>query len=192
MHYWDTGDRVTDKNLASLERWTLDDVHMNSDQASNFASAMIDMTEMLPRLVKRHFSLPHLFIGDLNSRWTDEQRSAWISGVCQAISSGIEKAASDEALKRENSPDFRDRPKSRGEVVLEALEKFSKSRSRSDLGSLSIAVSSTNLQSEYRDIEKAYERKRPAPNTTLEGEIFRAISALEFHAERWFSMKAPI
>jgi len=88
-----------------------------------------------------------------------------MSDVCKAISAGIEMAATDDALKCENSPDFRDRPISRGEVVLVALEKFSTSRSPSDFGPLSIAVSATNLRYECSELEWAYERKRPVRNT---------------------------
>lgn len=187
MHYWRTGDEVTDANLSYLENLARWDSKSGKEQTHQLALAVIRVSPMLPALVSSHFELPSPYIGGGAYDWSDAQRAKWIESMTSAISRGLESASLDEALKRDNSPDFSDRPRSRGEVILEALERFRQSRSNSDLSDLSVAIGPTNLHSYFDELKRALVRKRPSPGSSLEVEILKAIGKLDFYARHWFS-----
>lgn len=178
MYYWDTGDSVTDKNLAFLEHLIAWETQTTPERTHDLAIMVINVSEMLPALVKRHFRLPSPYIGDGAYRWSEAGRIAWVKDMCEAIAEGIEGSYDDPALKKENAPDLTDRPKSVGEAIIEALDRFEASRADNDLIALSVAIRPTNLLYDFQNLEKAHRRKRPARNTTLEGEVYRAISRL--------------
>lgn len=190
MLYWDTGDRVVDCILQKLEG--LSTWHLDSDAASTdqLLSGLIHIQEMLPRAVALHFILPNLFVGNAHfDRGTDYRRKL-VFNITDALKRGLDAAADDQNLKRENETNFSDRPLSRGEEILHAVKLFSDNQSKSSLSRLQLAVSPTRLQSRVKTIEMLMTRKRTYGNQSPELAMLGELHRLEFEAEGYHGEKA--
>lgn len=113
-----------------------------------------------------------------------------IERITSAIGKGLEAAAADPMLARDSNPDFSDRPRSRGEEILDALTAFEKERDQTALSRLKMAVSPTGLQSRVKTIEMLMNRKRPYGNQSPEVALLSELGRLEFEARGYHGQKA--
>ena len=113
-----------------------------------------------------------------------------IERITSAIGKGLEAAAADPMLARDSNPDFSDRPRSRGEEILDALTAFEKERDQTALSRLKMAVSPTGLQSRVNTIEMLMNRKRPYGNQSPEVALLSELGRLEFEARGYHGQKA--
>ncbi|WP_186388796.1 hypothetical protein [Stappia sp. TSB10P1A] len=188
MMYWDTGDSVVDCILQKIE--ILSDWKEDSDasQVQSLLVALIDIERMLPQAVSRHFKIPHLFVGDAHFTGGDEYRRRLVSNITNAVKEGLGKATADPLLQRNGGAVFDDRPRSRGEEILDAIDTFESERTISALLKLKTATSPTRLQSRVKSIEMLMNRKRPYgnqdPEVAMLGELYRLRQeAKEYHSQ---------
>lgn len=190
MMCWDTGDKVVDGLLQSLECFSRWREESDPESTHQLLSGLIHIQEMLPRAVAKHFKIPNLFVGNAPFDQGVDYRRDLILKITEQLKNGLNTAASDPRLKRNGGSDFSDRPQSRGEEILDSLKRFSGDRSVSSLSSLQAAVSSTNLQSRVKTIAMLMTRKRSygnqSPRLAMLGELHR----LEFEAQHYFGVKA--
>lgn len=190
MMNWDTGDKVVNRNLYALEgyaNWREDSDAGLTDQ---LVGAMINLEEMMPKAIRIHFKLPNLFIGDAHFRNDQEYRAGFIKKLNASLSVGLESAAADPTLNRGGGADFSDRPKSRGEVILDALGDYERTRDQSAMARLKDAVSPTRLQSRVQSIEMLRTRKRTYGNQSPEVATLSELHRLRYEAEGYFGLKA--
>jgi hypothetical protein len=190
MKYWDTGDKVVDAILRKLEGFGTWRADSDAESTNQLLSGLINIEKMLPKAVARHFKLPNLYVGDAHFSRSQSYRADLISEITTAISAGLNAVENDQSLKRDNAPDFSDRPKSRGEEILEALARFEKDRDQAALSQLKMAVSPTHLQSQVKTIEMLMTRKRPYGNQSPELAMLRELQRLEFDAQGYHGEKA--
>lgn len=124
MKYWNTGDAVVDTIFQKLEGFGTWRPDSDAESTQQLLSGVIHIQEMLPRLVARHFRFPNLFVGSAHFSGSQDYRSELILKITSAINSGLETAAADPELNRDSDPDFSDRPRSKGEDILDALADF--------------------------------------------------------------------
>lgn len=188
--YWNTGDKVVDCILQKLEGFSNWRTDSDVESTHQLQSGLINIQEMLPAAVAKHFSLPNLYVGDAHFSGSQNCRSELILNITAAVKAGLDAAAEDPLLERDCNPDFSDRPKSRGEEILEALAQFEKDRDRRALSRLQMAVSPTQLQSRVKTIEMLMCRKRPYGNQSPELAMFGELHRLEFEAQGYHGQKA--
>jgi len=189
MMYWDTGDRVVDcllQKLESYSRWPND---ADAEQTHQLLIGLIGIEEMLPEAVSLHFNLPHLKVGSAHFQNGDKYRQQLIEEICTAIKAGLKKAHSDPFIKRDAEPNFSDRPKSRGEAVIEAAENFKEEQTHSNFSQLKAAANSTNLGSHLKITEMLMSRKRPYGNREPAVAMLSELQRQEFDAVGYYSQK---
>jgi hypothetical protein len=151
MHYWNTGDRATDSNLqklSSVTDWPVDrDIENNL--LLDYIHLLICIEEMLPRVCKAHFHWPNLFIGSAPTARNQRDRNNFWRNVCEKIQEGLENVAADPTLKANGGADLNDRPKSRGERILDALARYEEARSPSALSGLMTAGHSASIACQH-------------------------------------------
>ena len=190
MKYWNTGDVVVDSILQKLEGFGTWRPDSDAESTHQLLSGVIHIQEMLPGLVARHFRFPNLFVGNAHFSGSQDYRRELIEGITSAIGKGLVAAAADPMLSRDSNPDFSDRPRSRGEEILDALTAFEKDRDQAALSRLKMAVSPTGLQSRVNTIEMLMNRKRPYGNQSPEVALLSELGRLEFEARGYHGQKA--
>lgn len=153
-------------------------------------SGVIQIQEVLPGLVARHFQFPNLFVGNAHFSGSQDYRRELIERITSAIGKGLEAAAADPMLAQDRNPDFSDRPRSRDEEILDALTAFEKDRDQTALSLLKMAVSPTGLQSRVNTIEMLRNRKRPYGNQSPEVALLSELGRLEFETRGYHGQKA--
>jgi hypothetical protein len=189
MKYWDTGDRVVDSILQKMEGFSNWRADSNAESTHQLLSGLINIQEMLPKAVSKHFDLPYLYVGNSHFSGSQDYRSDLISKTTDALKTGLKAAGEDSTLKRDSEPDFSDRPRSRGEEILDALAQFERDRDRRALSRLQMAVSPTRLQSRVKTIEMLMSRKRPYGNQSPELAMLGELHRLEFEAQGYHGQK---
>lgn len=190
MFYWNTGDKVVDGLLQSLEGFSKWREESDPESTHQLLSGLIHIQEMLPKAVSSHFGIPDLFVGNAHFDRGEGYRRKLILGITEKLKAGLSSAAQDPRLKKNGGGDFSDRPRSRGEEILEALTRFDADRDVSSLSFLQTAVSSTNLQSRVNTIAMLMTRKRPYGNQSPELAMLGELHRLEFEAQSYFGQKA--
>lgn len=187
---WNTGDQVVDsvlQQLESLGEWRTVSDPENTHQ---FLTMIIRIEQMLPAVVSRHFKLPNPFVGNAHFDRSQEYRRDLIARFAAAINLGLVAARDDPSLRRESNPDFSDRPKSKGEEILDARKNFMERRDQEALTKLKQSVISTRLQSRVATIEMLSNRKRPYHNQPPEIAMLGELHRLEDEARGYFGEKA--
>jgi len=64
MKYWNTGDVVVDSILQKLEGFGTWRSDSDAESTHQLLSGVIQIQEVLPGLVARHFQFPNLFVGN--------------------------------------------------------------------------------------------------------------------------------
>lgn len=187
--YWNTDDRVVDSILQQMESFSRWDENSDPERTDQLLSGLIHIQEMLPAAVAKHFKLPNLYVAGAHFSRSQNYRSDLISKITASLNAGLEAVANDPTLRRESNPDFSDRPKSRGEEILDALAQFQKDRDRKALSRLQMAVSPTRLQSRVKAIEMLMNRKRPYGNQSPELAMLGELHRLEFEAQAYHGQK---
>lgn len=190
MFFWNTGDWVVDSILQQLEGLSTWRENSDAERTDQLLSAVIDARDMLPQAVSRHFKLPNLFVGSAHFDRSQDYRSQLILDITTALKSGLADVDADPLLKRESKPDFNDRPRSRGEDILQALKEFNANRTTASLSNLRVAVSPTNLQSRLKTIEMLTTRQRAYGNQSPEVALLGEIHRLEIEARNYFGKKS--
>ena len=189
MMDWNTGDRVVDHVLRNLEGFSTWREDSDAESTGQFLSGVIGGRDMLPKAVARHFQLPNLFVGSGHYDRSQDYRRQLISEITSALKSGLAEVKADPQLERESGTDFSDRPRSRGEDILEALKEFSDHRDNGSLSRLRAAVSPTHLQSRVKTIEMLTTRQRPYGNQPPELALLGELHRLEAEAKNYFGEK---
>jgi len=189
MMDWNTGDRVVDHVLRNLEGFSTWREDSDAESTGQFLSGVISGRDMLPQAAARHFQLPNLFVGSAHFDRSQDYRRQLISEITSALKSGLVEAKADPQLECESGTDFSDRPRSRGEDILEALKEFSENRSKASLSRLRAAVSPTHLQSRLKTIEMLTTRQRPYGNQSPELALLGELHRLESEAKNYFGEK---
>ncbi|WP_172839615.1 hypothetical protein [Sphingomonas sp. LK11] len=190
MRHWDTVDGPTNANLAYLESIAQDrKPPFDLEQINNKFGAVIEVTNMLPSAVMRHFDLPFLFIGASAEHWSTERRTAEAQKLCDALMKGLDEIAKDDSLRKGGSAKFSDRKRTRGEVILAAVGKFKEAYRAQNyspsLSSLREAAMGTSIQRRVTEIERILNRARWSGPTSRDYEVYREIGAIEFYASRY-------
>lgn len=187
--FFDTGDRVIDVYLQKLEGLAAWNLESDAEKTHQLLIGVIHIKEMLPSSVARHFDLPYLQVGNAHFVRGQEYRRKLIWQITNSLSEGLAKVAEDDKLRRQNKPDFSDRPRSKGEEILDALYSYQKERSVDSFLKLKMAAENTSLQWRLNEIAKLVSRKRPIgnqnPGAAIEGHLHR----LESEAESYFDRK---
>lgn len=191
MRYWDTGDEATNANLTYLRSIALDSKPpFDLNRVNDKFIAVIGVIEMLPVKVRQHFDFPQLYIGGSAEWWSAERRNTEAARLCDALTTGLDRIASDPTLRKGGGADLRDRKKSQGEAILAALEAFKAvfpNRSYSaELSALRQATLGTSLQWRVTEIERVLNKSRWNGPTTREYEVYRELGAIEFHAAHYY------
>lgn len=189
MMIWNTGDAVVDRILLQLEGLSTYRDDSDAERTGQLLSAVIDARDMLPQSVSRHFKLPNLFVGSAHFDRSQDYRRQLISEITDALKSGLADADADPQLKRDNKPDFSDRPHSLGEDILDALKAFRDTRTAASLSRLRASVTPTHLQSRVKTIEMLSTRQRPYGNQSPEVALLGELHRLEAEARNFFSKK---
>lgn len=190
MLYWNTGDRVVDCILRQMEGFSTWREDSDPEQTHQLLGALIGIEKMLPKAVSKHFKLPYLYVGNAHFEQGDIYRRNLISEITTALKEGLEQASADPDLKRDGGADFSDRPRSRGEEILDAIDDFDRERTTAKLSRLKMAISSTNLQYRVNTIEKLISRTRPYQNQDPAVAIGGELHRLKFEAEGYHSVRA--
>ena len=173
--------------MEGLSSWREDAAPEHVDQ---LLCALIDIEKMLPKAVARHFELPYLYVAGAHFNRGDAYRRQLVSEITTALKVGLESADADPQLERGGGADFGDRPRSRGEEVLEAAVSFKNEMTRPKLSQLQTAIFGTNLRSRVKTIEMLLTRKRPYGNQDPMVAMYGELHRLEFEAEGYFSVRA--
>lgn len=145
---------------------------------------VIGVERMLPEAVRKHFDLPNLFVGSAPYDWSHERLEEEHEKLCAALSDGLANVETDPSLKKDGSASLNDRPTSRGEEVLEAVEAYSECRGYAELAVLRQAVAGTHLQGKMDRLDKWLQRKRPSPGRqSIEYEIVSAMGDIRRYAD---------
>ncbi|MCD1624023.1 hypothetical protein [Citromicrobium bathyomarinum] len=184
MRYWNSKDEVTNVNLRYLESMSRSWSGINVEQFMDRIRGVIGVERMLPEAVRKHFDLPNLFVGSAPYDWSHERLEEEHKKLCAALSDGLANVESDPSLKKDGSASLDDRPASRGEEVLEAVEAYSDYRGYNELTALRYSVAGTHLQAKMDRLDKWLQRKRPSPGgQSIEYEIVSVIGDIRRHAD---------
>ena len=183
---WDTGDEPTDHNLRFLGQLAESPRDHTADSVSNRFGNVITVEKMLPAVIKAHFQLPFLFIGDSAEHWSATRRAEKIAELTTALTAGLESLEIDPSLKRGGGADFSDRPASKGEEIAGALQAYRDSPGSSELSELRQATYGTSLRRYVEQLDKWLVRKRPSPGgPSIEYEIALALGEIGRRASDW-------
>ena len=91
MKYWNTGDVVVDSILQKLEGFGTWRSDSDAESTPQLLSGVIQIQEMLPGLVARHFQFPNLFVGNGHFSGSQDYRRDLIHRITSAISEGLER-----------------------------------------------------------------------------------------------------
>jgi hypothetical protein len=189
IRFWDTADPPTNANLGLLEGLGADWRGLTTEQALQKYEQVIGVRRMLPAVVARHFNFPFLEIGGEAPSWTPQRREERSKQLCDAINEGLDHVAIDRALQTGGGADFSDRPQTKGEAIMKALEVFQKAWPRgswaSELTTLEVSVSGTPMQSDVRRLRELLSAKRWSGPTSVEYEVYRVIEDVEGRASRY-------
>jgi hypothetical protein len=131
MCYISTGDDTVDQNLRRLDHLASNE-HFDADPNSmdNWLTSVIMSVKILPKAVQRHFT-GYYFIGDLHYRITKEARVLRWKAMVSELKRHCDAAFNDPVLRHDNPQgraDFSDRPKTRGERILELCDQLDADR----------------------------------------------------------------
>lgn len=184
MRYWQTRDGPTNANLSYLETLAKSWPGISRDQFMEKLRAVIGLQRVLPQTVRRHFSLPYLFIGNEAERWSDARLQEKAEELCESLESGLAAAHDDPSLGRDGDADWSDRPATRGEEIVAAEKAFAETRSGTDLANLRAACAGTPAGRAFDALERWLKRRRSTdPHRTVEYEIVCALSDIRDRAE---------
>lgn len=191
MRHWQTGDEATDSNLQYLGSLGIYWETMRPQDFMDKIHGLIELEQMLPAAVMKHFIWPRMYVGAGPYEWSRAQFVEEAKRLTDAINSGLERAALDETLRRRGGVDLSDRPRSKGEQILAALKGLEERRDQSRMDALRKAARGAPFHYELRAIEQAMNRLRPARGTSsIEETVFRAIYDLRAKASRYHHVKA--
>lgn len=183
MLYWNTGDRVVDCILTKMEGLSTWRDNAGPEEVHQLLGGIINIEKMLPKAVAKHFKIPNPYVGGSHFDLGDDYRKRLVTGMTTALKEGLQRAAADPALKRDGGADFSDRPRSRGEEIIEAVEAFENEQTQANLSKLRMSISQTNLHYRVQTIEKMFGRTRPIgnqdPKVAMYGELYRLRSEAE-------------
>lgn len=186
MHYWNTGDPVTDRYLQILENFSGDQREITPDQMHDFACLLISIEKMMPKAVWRHFSIPDPYIADGAYRWSGEFRNQKAAEFRAALREGLERAKADATLTS-GKCDLTDRPRSKGEEIIFAAKKFREQMREENLRTLERLVFQTRLSTQVKQIRRAFDSRRPRRGySDATSEILSELRRIEFDAESYF------
>lgn len=190
MEYWDTGDKVIDCILRKIEGFSTWQTDADGESTHQLISGLIKIQEVFPKSVAAHFNIPYLYVGSAHFDRDQKYRAKFIGDINLALKSGLENIAKDPSFKKGGGADFSDRPRSRGEEILDAVRAFKNEHSHSNLNQLQRAVAPTHLQARVQTIEMLMSRQRPYGNQSPKLAILGELHRLEFEAEGYHGQKA--
>lgn len=182
MHYWHTGDYVTDSNLRRLEGLSEPYGELDAQQFHSKLVALIRLEKMLPRSVMAKFDWPSLSYGDWHDHATSAQLNAEDRTICQRLEAGLALCRSDPAFQN-GTLDVHGRPKSLGEAIIAWEEGFDVRYQSQHMATLYRLLSDTHLFSLHRKLTNALAAKRPRNGQSVESLIMRARGEIRSGAE---------
>lgn len=194
MTPWNTPDAVTNSNLSYLESIAKDrDPPFDETRINDRFSEVISVVETLPLAVRKHFSL-NAYIANFASFWSPETRNEKAAELSDALARGLEAVAADPDLRKGGDADWSDRPRTRGEDILDAAAALKRElptgHFHASLQALRTAVAGTSLQRHLTEIDRVLAKKRWDRPTSREYEIYRELGSIEFAAKRYFRKSA--
>ena len=191
MRYWNTGDTPTNSNLGALENLARPWAGIDAEHLLDVIRGVIRIEKMLPKAVRAHFKLPHLFVGNGPYDWDTARRDKYHSELCEALSAGLANVQADPTLAKDGGADLSDRPPTRGEELEFACRAWSRNRTSSNLDDLRIACSVPGMQSRFDKLERWLARKRPGSSPhSVEYEVECALGDIDRYADTYHSMEA--
>lgn len=191
MRVWKTRDEPTNSNLALLETTVRPGQSLTADSLTSRVRAIIQIEEMLPGVVRLHFRLPYLFIGNAQYDWSQERLEEWWSELTAAIEAGLHAVEADTSLQKGGSAALNDRPPTRGEELKAVCRAYSNYRSAENLGALRLACSAPGLGTYFDRLTYWLGRKRPASGRRpIASEIWIALSNIETQIDYYHHYKA--
>lgn len=191
MRYWNTGDTPTNSNLSALENLARPWAGIDAEHLLDVIRGVIRIEKMLPKAVRVHFKLPHLFVGAGPYDWAAARRDEYHSELCEALSAGLANVQADPTLTKDGGADLSDRPPTRGEELEFACRAWSRNRTSSNLDDLRIACSVQGMQSRFDKLKRWLGRKRPGSSPhSVEYEVECALGDIDRYANTYHSMEA--
>ena len=190
MYFWDTGDRVIDKILVGMEALSRWDCDTGPNELRYRLAKLSNIEKMLPHSISKHFDLPYLYAGNLQMAEYEEYNQDLVRCINEALKVGLEKVKHDQNTNNPGTGEFADRPKSRGEVIIEAIDRFDRRNTQESLLALKRAVTPNRLKNRMKTIEMLYMRKQPYGKMHPKEAMNIELSRLKFEAEIYFVQPA--
>ena len=191
MRYLRTKDEPTNANLRYLDALAQLWPDLSVEDFMGKIRGVIEVREMLPSAVLRHFRFPMLFIGDAAYSWSPARLRENAEALCVAIGDGLDRVEADISLKKGGEADLSDRPRTKGEEIRAAVRAFQERRGDTELAQLRTAVQSTNLIGRFEKLEHWLGRKRPSsPHRSIEYEIIAAVADIGRRADDFHHLRA--
>lgn len=162
-----TGDAVTDMNLTRLFSACSYRGSQDLSHATALQTVINRAKAMLPEAVDKHFRWPVAWSRFAAHDAAGAAVRSWIGDAVSSLEAGLEEVLKDPALAAAAKPDLSDRPRSRGEQVEAAIDRFKAERTGAAMGYLLDSLQFTPLAAQGRTVEKAYRRKGQ-PNLAAE------------------------
>lgn len=191
MRYFRTKDEPTNANLRYLDALAHFWPDLSVEDFMGKIRGAIEVREMLPSAVLRHFQFPMLFIGDAAYSWSPERLREKAKALCTAIVDGLDRVEADHSLNKGGEADLSDRPRTKGEELRAAVRAFQDRRSATELAQLRTAVQSTDLIRRFEKLEHWLGRKRPSsPHRSVEYEVISAAADIGRRADDYHHLPA--
>lgn len=182
--YWHTGDAPTDANLRYLESLARPWSGMTVEHFMDKVRGVIGVERMLPRVIRAHFNLPSLFIGNAAENWPPERIQEETARLCDALEAGLAAAHADPTLVKGGSADLSDRPATKGEELGAALEAYRENPGSSELSHLRQVASGTTVDRNMERLDMWLARKRPSSkDRSIEYEIASVLGDIARHVD---------
>lgn len=110
IHEWNTPDLATNSNLTKLDSVSGWPIGGDGEDVQRFLSVVVNCMEMLPRSVRRHFSLPYFYVGNSHFERGQAYRDGLVASICAALKAGLQSAMADPSLGPAGNADMSDRP----------------------------------------------------------------------------------
>lgn len=182
--YFDTGDHVTDHNLARLDHFASQAWYGDASTMHDWICGIIDSQKLLPPAVSKHFSKGSYYTGSQHFETDDAGRKRLWERLAAQLKSEVDAVLADPGLKREAAPDLSGRPQSLGERLVKICDQLLQAISKGgDVDGLATRLeheaSGTEVAYNARQIRKLLGRKRIPDMKQHPHDLYR----LAYHAK---------
>lgn len=191
--YFDTGDHVTDQNLARLDHLASQTWYGDASTMHDWICAIIGSQKLLPPAVGKHFSKGSYFTGSAHFDTDDDGRKRLWARLASQLKGEVDAVLADTNLRREAGPDLSGRPLSKGEKLVKICEELIAALSKGgDVDGLAARLEfeggGTGVSADAKQIRKLLARKRIPDIQQHEASLYRHAYHAKIVAQGLFHM----